>query len=444
MNKKELVKKFNQDKIISLVYLFVFIGISAWTLYTPLMGDDLFMVTKSVKGIISEGVREYFQWNGRFFGQFFARLLVLNNGIVAAIMNGFCFTLLTFFINKLSGLSSRSTLSKTLWMTLLTISFIPEFGETVMWRAGAGNYLWMTTICLAYLYFLQRVSFNKEKLLSRIILFILGGGLALISGWSNENTGLGIIIIAAVIIFINPHERVSILKIVLWLISIVGYLFLLKAPGNRIRLGAEANIPVIKRVITNIAISNQDFWSYSVTVILTIMFCCLFSVKYIFGGRNNIAEISKTIAYFISGYVVIYMLAAAPGTSGTHRAYFSGVIFMIIAIGRCVPEDLSKSLKQQDNKMIRMVVLLSLIFSVCKISTGMIDALCTDHAYRQRYALIEKKIRKGKKQVISIPKLSYTPVTEYSLHWEITNDPNAYPNLLYQHYFKIKGVTLRE
>lgn len=259
MNKKELAKKFNQDKIIGLVYLFVFIGISAWTLYTPLMGDDLFMGATSIGNILNKCIKDYFQWNGRFFGQFFARLLVLNNGIVAAIMNGFCFTLLIFFMNKLSGLSNRSTFSKTLWMTLLTISFIPEFAETVMWRSGAGNYLWVNTVCLAYLYFLQRVSFDKEKVLLRIILFILGGGLALISGWSNENTGLGIIIIAAVIIFINPYERVSILKIILWIISIVGYLFLLKAPGNRIRLGAEANIPVIKRVITNIAISNQDF-----------------------------------------------------------------------------------------------------------------------------------------------------------------------------------------
>ena len=278
MNKKELAKKFNQDKIIGLVYLFVFIGISAWTLYTPLMGDDLFMGATSIGNILNKCIKDYFQWNGRFFGQFFARFLVLNNGRVAAIRNGFCFTLLIFFMNKLSGLSNRSTFSKTLWMTLLTISFIPEFAETVMWRSGAGNYLWVNTVCLAYLYFLQRVSFDKEKVLLRIILFILGGGLALISGWSNENTGLGIIIIAAVIIFINPYERVSILKIILWIISIVGYLFLLKAPGNRIRLGAEANIPVIKRVITNIAISNQDFWSYSVTVILTIMFCCLFSV----------------------------------------------------------------------------------------------------------------------------------------------------------------------
>ena len=48
------------------IYFLIFIGVSAWTLYTPLMGDDLQFVTKSIREIVYSGYNEYFSWIGRF------------------------------------------------------------------------------------------------------------------------------------------------------------------------------------------------------------------------------------------------------------------------------------------------------------------------------------------------------------------------------------------
>ena len=136
------------------IYFLIFIGVSAWTLYTPLMGDDLQFVTKSIREIVYSGYNEYFSWIGRFWGQSIARFLILTNGVVSALLNGGCFTLLILLINSLSKNSENATSPlKCVILSVLTIGFIPTFGETVLWRSGSGNYLWMTTICLLFLYY---------------------------------------------------------------------------------------------------------------------------------------------------------------------------------------------------------------------------------------------------------------------------------------------------
>ena len=97
------------------------------------------------------------------------------------------------------------------------------------------------------------------------------------------------------------------------------------------------------------------------------------------------------------------------------------------------------------NNLVVSVIMIALFFGICRFSSGLVDSICTDHAYRQRYALIENLIkREGRNKVISIPKLSYSPRTEYSLHWEIKDNYNDYPNTVYKPYFKIKGITLKK
>ena len=425
------------------IYFLIFIGVSAWTLYTPLMGDDLQFVTKSIREIVYSGYNEYFSWIGRFWGQSIARFLILTNGVVSALLNGGCFTLLILLINSLSKNSENATRPiKCVILSVLTIGFIPTFGETVLWISGSGNYLWMTTICLLFLYYLKKVKFENGKFLLNIFLFILGCFLALLSGWSNENTGLGIIILSAFIIFVHPGKRLSYLKTLIWFVSIIGYIFLIEAPGNKVRLGAEANVPMVKRAILNFVESNKEFWTYDVTVILTILFFCVFSIVLTNWNIKSVTSNLEIIVYFLTGILVIYMLAAAPDGSSIHRAYFGGVIFMIISIGKCIPDNMSTVMV---NNLVVSVIMIALFFGICRFSSGLVDSICTDHAYRQRYALIENLIkREGRNKVISIPKLSYSPRTEYSLHWEIKDNYNDYPNTVYKPYFKIKGITLKK
>ncbi len=69
----------------------------------------------------------------------------------------------------------------------------PTFGQVFLWTSGSGNYLWTLTANLVFVWLF--INIDKVKIINKTILYILMIPLAIVSGWSNENTGGGVILL---------------------------------------------------------------------------------------------------------------------------------------------------------------------------------------------------------------------------------------------------------
>lgn len=136
--------------VLTLVIEYVFIFILS--LKTPLYADDLLETRLSLGQIWQRGIQDYLTTNGRLVGQFIYRLLDNLPILIFALVNAFIFCLFTLLIFKITTRNQMSLFKYIILLAFLLIT-IPAFGQTILWKAGTGNYLWITTIILLYFIF---------------------------------------------------------------------------------------------------------------------------------------------------------------------------------------------------------------------------------------------------------------------------------------------------
>ncbi|WP_369403837.1 DUF6056 family protein [Fructilactobacillus florum] len=81
----------------------------------------------------------------------------------------------------------------TFFIIISLFLLTPTFGQVFLWTSGSGNYLWTLTANLVFVWLF--INIDKVKIINKTILYILMIPLAIVSGWSNENTGGGVILL---------------------------------------------------------------------------------------------------------------------------------------------------------------------------------------------------------------------------------------------------------
>ena len=154
-----MVQKLNKNR-----YLFwgfqtlTFIIMFVWNLMTPLYADDLEPSKYQNLGMILQQTKlDYFGWNGRIVGQTLFRILSVGDHQVVAMLNALAFVALVWLMYLLS-LKRKGGQHNNLGYIILVLTttlLIPDFGQTVLWKAGAGNYLWIGVLNLLFIYFIH-------------------------------------------------------------------------------------------------------------------------------------------------------------------------------------------------------------------------------------------------------------------------------------------------
>lgn len=422
------------------IYLGTFLLMFVWNFITPLWNDDEFWIGMSPKDIWQNGIHDYFYQNSRFIGQLIARTLANLPQFFEALLESIAFILLIWLIVRLSTQREETPQThfvKFLFVVLGIFLFTPGFSNVYLWRPGAGNYLWLMLIDLAYIYLFLRLRARTSEL---ILLCIVG----FIAGTTNENTVGGIIIITLMYWLCGRVDRPKILAIIF---NIGGYLILLLGPGDHVR-AKNTNPQFLKlsffgKIETNITdvnnfVMNNLMW-------LIVVFIVLFSISLLvyqsFEFHRNAYD---SLIWFIAAILTWYVLLLSPGSPSEPQSYFGGFILMLISCSKLIRWT---SVKQGSfvNAIMLSLMLLLTFFTFISVSNGFVDSYRTDKAIAQRNSTIISAKKQGKKTCAVSP-LSYYGKSKYSMfYWQfdISKDPSAWPNQAVAHHFGIEKVWLR-
>lgn len=431
-----------------IAYTLVVSGIMlVWNLMTPLFDDDIYSTHTKISQIFSLGVNDYFHWNGRFWGQSIMRLLQIGNPILISVLNTIVFTIMLLLIFKIAV--RRITVfnaNKFILGAALVFVAVPVFGQVCLWRAGAGNYLWPTTVMLLFSYLYINGHLCKNKLLAGIgllLFWILG----FIAGGGSENASGGMILVLtllSVISLVKSKKRISWIKLVALMCAVCGYLVLLLSPGSRQRAVQTVGAAYFKQSLLHrgwlgfVTVTNSLLHNYW---LLIGAFIVLFWImwNYYFDREKVIASVS----WFVGGIATIYALALSPIEQAVGRPYFGGVIFIIISILVLLPSNIT-DLPRGVRGFFQGSITLFAVYTLAIGIIGINDSLHSDHAIQTQYAQIQQlQKKKGEDQIITVKPLSYQPTTKYSIDYglqQIGKNPNVFPNQGYNIKYGIKGI----
>ncbi|WP_338080900.1 DUF3329 domain-containing protein [Companilactobacillus mishanensis] len=268
-------------------------------------------------------INHYFNWNGRFVAhtivQFFMQF---NNKLIFDVFNSVAFIGLIVLMN----LIVRTITGKKLNAFLLMVTFvylwyfIPDFGQTVLWISGSGNYLWTSLIYLGFILFCLKE--DKSNKLAIIVSLLLG----FLAGATNENSGPTAILIASAILVYRllKYKQLDYVVGAGIMSAISGFALMIQSPGSlhRAHVATDENFLLNNFLSINKMMLHQ-FWIIYL-IMATLFIAGLLSKKI---DRQSLMFIGMfTLAHLAS----IYSMALSPVVP--KRTFFGGAVFLGIVL----------------------------------------------------------------------------------------------------------------
>lgn len=436
------MKKYQEkiNGIISILLMSItFICMYLWNYLTPLWNDDEGATHMSLKQIYDLGIHDYFVWNGRLVGQTIFRLLVNIPTPIEALLNSIVFIILSWLILFIAKQKIKHNGTDYLFILLILFGCISDFTQIFIWRAGSGNYLWTMSLDLLLLFLIKKnIYFNSN--LKNVVYITFLSILGLIVGQTNENTVGGVIILYIFYIYFN---KLSIKKYIYPLVTtIIGYASLMLAPGEweraKIQFPSFLKLSFFEKIQYNFKPFMLSLYHNEKYVIF--LFILLLVVNLIF--IKNYKDILESLAWFISGLLVLAVLILSAGGPSEPRTHFGGFIMMSVASVILFCSNKENKLCSRINIFI---VIILFVGTAYQLQRGIVDSYKSNVAILERNNYIKEEIKKGKKE-IKVSPLSHYGETKYSIlydHTEITDNPTFWANQCTEHYFKFGVITLK-
>lgn len=302
--------------------------------FTPFMMDDLWYSTNLATGeplcnlrdIIEGQVWHYMNWGGRSITHGLLQMTLMSGELVADLINVSMTLLLSYMVCVISGHKNLPTFFAA---SVLTVSLNANILYSMVWQAGAVNYVYSTVWILFFLWVYLRPLDNadvKDLPFSRLWMIPLG----LMTGWSNENMGPSCFICTLMVMFY--HARVQKKKIPLWMFtgslsSLLGSILVILAPGNFVRSATIEPVGPIETLYNRIFSMLQagtDFLFPSVLLLLGL------SIVYIFGLKQK----PRITDYLLFIVAILSYGAMVLSPHYPDRATFGTMILCIVLILR--------------------------------------------------------------------------------------------------------------
>ena len=307
---------------------------------TPRIADDFAYLyifgekeqVSSLSDIVRSQITHYQRWGGRSVVHFIAQALLQTPLVVADILNSLVYIIFVALIYlHIKGRSDKNSLAVFILINLAVWFIIPMFGDTILWTTGSANYLWGTTIILAFL-LPYRLYQGKERSIPKkiclsVVLFIFG----IIAGWTNENSAAGMIIIILLFFLRYKHKsrKIPMEHVVALAGVLIGYVMMIKAPGNFARGGEATGLDLFVICYRLFTHTQTLFADYGLLIILYAGLIILYNR--FSSGKNKNSAISASVIYVLGGLAAIYAMILSPQFPA--RAWFGIITFFIIAMG---------------------------------------------------------------------------------------------------------------
>ena len=334
-----------QKVFIITLLIIIFLSMLLLNIYTPLIMDDYNYAfgldgrINNIKDILLYQHWFYLHWGGRNIAHFIAQFFLMNNKMIFNVFNATVFMLMVYIISTFTNKKKEFNI---LYFCLAFIGlwfFTPAYGQAFLWLTGSANYLWTSTIVLIYLKIFMSINIDKKQNIWKIIGIAL---LGVIAGWTNENTGAGLIAMLMVLLFIQYREKKKINKTqIIGLISnIVGFATMILAPGNGVRSSGltDNTFIIIKWLKRAFSISKEFALYFVIPLIIVIILISIY--------RYRKQKLDKKFYIFSTGIIIsTYSMVASPwfpARSWTIVAIYFVILIIILLHGLNIKPNLKK------------------------------------------------------------------------------------------------------
>lgn len=434
---KETTRKKFFIGVLILSYLTIYI----FNLLTPYMSDDFLSISKqyqSLGDILRAQYTNYMTWNGRTVVQIIMECFLCGPKWLFNICNSICYVYMIFLMYCNVQYRKRYDFSLFILINILVWLCGVSFSQTVLWESGACNYLWGMAIVLTavtvYRKWMKEYSSMKHQALSAFGIFFL----CFFAGWCNENTSGGALLILLFTFGIHVFQK---RKVSPWMLSglagmMIGLLFMVCAPGNRIRgalMRAEEEHQGILAIVGRLLKINKAFAQYLLPLLgLTVILLVYFYLR-----KYELKKYVSSLLFIFVSIATSYALIMTP--QPMDRAYFGAVIFAIIGLAQAVTLIDEKDIYLYTMKIGGIIVLLLYMYTVYSASGANLTRLYRE--IRERDTYVEEQKALGNTN-LTLPMLRPEFDDKYSFLMEsdINEDSESFENYTYQVYYGVERI----
>ncbi|MBQ4264248.1 MAG: hypothetical protein IJB85_01890 [Clostridia bacterium] len=437
-----MIRKGRQDHLCeSRVNRNVFIGLAAlifmlmlaMNAYTPLTMDDYDYSFSWSTGERLSGLADIFRsqqahymiWGGRSVTHFLAQLFLYLGKPVFNVANALMYVLLLLEIYALAKPRGSAWDWRILLIAHLLLFFAVEFfGVVFLWLDGACNYLWGTALALVPLLIAR-----SERECGFFDSGAARGAMAVIpcflAGWTNENTGCGILGICVLLILwdLFRRRRVRLWRVTAVFAQALGVALMLLAPGNFARAAVEVSRGFMMEMIYRMAVTVYCTLRYAgIPVALGL-------VSLVVACRKRAALRVEWLCILIGSAVL--SAGALIGSPQISDRSFTGVIVLLIAALLSVMKDI---MPQIDGRSLRV----GAIFLLAAV-LGAVPAVIAVSRHNTAWVVQEAMIRQAAQDGLQEVCISSVPSDpRYAMPIELQQDADTWPNSTMSKYFGIR------
>ncbi len=406
--------------------------------YTFAVKENKFRIT-NFEQVIESQINHYKVMNGRAVTHTLAQTFLIFDKSVFNIINTAAFILLLCLIVYHASPKKKHTDSILLLSAFLCLWFFtPSFGKSYLWLTGACNYLWGILIILLYLIPLTRALSGTQniKLTTLIVISPLYFVFGLIAGWTNENTSAALIVISILMIVSISVKRK---RFPAWTLvglagNICGFLLMILAPGQSVRLEANGGFGTFELWIARFQLISEDFFKYhGVMLILLLVFVIIGFVR---GKRAG--DFLLTAIFLIGTLASVYSMILSPYFP--LRVWSGPTVLMAITLISAMSQAMPSTFGRKTNIAVCMVAAcLGFVFAR-DYKQAYNDVTTTKAAVDARVEVINEAKREGISEVELEAIYGHSRFDPYVSIGDLNEDSTTWPNTAIAMYYGLDEV----
>lgn len=416
----------------------------------------------SVFDIIPSMMKHYTMWGGRLVVHSILQEFLYFGPFWADLFNSLMFIIYIVLIYKIVNINNKLNPFIVIFIFILTWFFQADLGETILWMTGSANYLWGTTILLAFLYpyynYLNRLLDQQDSDASKdasktnkliVVLFLFAG---IIAGWTNENMVVAIGFIVLITLVYAWRKKHHIRQVNLWaIVGLIGFsigaLLMFIAPGNFKRYKQELGLrgihdgkPTLEFYLENIRRLLEGIYEY--LIVLIIIYVCL-ALIYWFTTNEKVKKIKISISliFFGASFIATFAMIASPVFQP--RTWFGIISLLVIAIMILISNlDFTK---KNVTIPLGIILLAGCCLFVRTFIEGRNELVKIRAIVDQREAEVLRQKKQGKEDIVlTITRFKKRDDLIIPKMYDFPDDPNHWMFKAYAHYHEVKSVKVIE
>lgn len=425
---------------------------------TPLFADDfsysVSFVTKapftSLWEVLESQYLHYFSTNGRSVVHTLAQLLLWMGKPLLNVANGIAFWGLCMLI-CFHGLGSFARIKGGhLLAVFAALWFLtPHFGGSYLWVMGAANYLYSPQIILLFL-IPYRLRLNPgwtpkghDRPLLYAALAAAGGVLA---GWTNENTSLALIVMAAAVLALDLLQK---RKPAPWMWSglagcVAGCALLFLSPAQSKRLAAAGGMGGLSQWVRRFFSITRDVAEY---LWLPVLVFAAALIVYLLGEKRargavtwgTLAPLAPAGVFVLGCGISVYSMVGSP--EFPVWVWSSILALCLIAVLNMAAQISLPDKPAADwGRGAAALLLVAAVAVSCAVVTPELYRI--KNAYDRREELIARAAETGEPLVVERITTQCT-YSSYNLFNELAMDATLWPNTAIANYYGIPSIAAR-